>query len=66
MGDKYRRGFAALTCEMPGCGRRFVLRRTPEFPVCPECQEAARLHDERERQRAKRARLRASTQPSHA
>lgn len=41
-------------CEMPGCGSRFSARSRPEFPVCPECQEAARKAAEAEKKRRQR------------
>lgn len=62
MADKHQRTGAALTCSLPGCNRRFMLRQTPRLPVCPECQAEIERQEAREKDRAKRARRAASRQ----
>jgi hypothetical protein len=63
MPDHYRR-VDGFECVMPGCGRRFGSRRLPAFPVCPECQAAARRHADAQKKARKRLALRQA--PRHA
>lgn len=63
MADRVRR-VDGFECQMPGCGRRFGSRTTPAFPVCPECQDVARRHAEREKKARQRAARRGASQPS--
>lgn len=62
MADKHVRHGAALVCSLPGCNRKFTLRQTPPFPICPECQTVIEQQIAREKDRAKRARRAASRQ----